>query len=674
MYRPMTLLASAVALANTGMVLAQSEPAGLDEIVVTASGFEQNISDAPASISVIPAEELEKRSYTDITDAVKSIPGVYVNGGGNARDITIRGMTEGYTLYLVDGRPVSAGRNINTNGSDGGKQIALPPVSAIERIEVIRGPMSSLYGSEAMGGVINIITKKNTQAWSGSVTTEYTKSLSDVNEDSQLVSAYASGALVPGLLGLQVDGSWQGTDESHYIGGDDNAESTPDSDRRQGGAKLIFTPNERNEIEVGYSTAELDYTHNPGVSIAEGEDPSTYTYHKDVYQLGHRGSYGDLTLDTYLQHDVSERVQDLEKREEITTLNSQGTYLLGRHIVTFGGQYKYEDLTDETNGLLDTDIPIATRNVDRWIGALFAEVEWAVLDDLNVTTGIRYNDDELFGGHWTPRIYANYQVTPEWTLKGGVSTGYKQPSLPEATEGFGRGTGGGGSPAPHARALIIGNEDLEPETSTSYEAGFVFNSLATDLDVSAMVFYTEFDDKIAEDRFCNPGGDSDDPSTWQCAYQGNDYLFLSTRDNIDEASMQGVELSLDYGITPALTFSSSYTYTDSEQKSGEFEGEPLNKIPRHMANAGLDWQSTSKLNLWLDANYRGETSDYLSRTSMDDGTPDYTFVDVGMVYALNDSARVKAGLYNVADKEVTNDTYGVVLDGRRVNLGLTVDF
>lgn len=87
--------------------------------------------------------------------------------------------------------------------------------------------------------------------------------------------------------------------------------------------------------------------------------------------------------------------------------------------------------------------------MDRWIGALFAEVEWSVLEDLNVTTGVRYNDDELFGGHVTPRIYANSRLTPEWTLKGGVSTGYRQPSLPDATEGFGRPTGGPNSPAPH---------------------------------------------------------------------------------------------------------------------------------------------------------------------------------------------------------------------------------
>lgn len=681
MRRPVTLLASSVALATWGSpLLAQSSPMELGEIVVTASGFEQNISDAPASISVIPGEELQKRNYTDVTDAVKNVPGVFVNGGGNSRDITIRGMSEGYTLYLVDGRPVSAGRNINTNGNDGGKQIALPPANMIERVEVIRGPMSSLYGSEAMGGVINIITRKSTGEWAGSITTEYTKSFSDLNEDARQVNGFAGGALVPGLLGLQVNGSWQDTEESHYQGGTDNAESTPDSTRKQGGARLTLTPDERNEFELGYTVAEMDYTHNPGVSLPEvngrgqPNQSTTYEYHKDVYQVGHKGTYGNLAMDTYLQHDVSERemIQE-EKREEITTLNSQGTWLMGSHILTFGGQYKYEDLTDETNGLLGS-VAGATDNVDRWIGALFAEVEWSVLEDLNVTTGVRYNDDELFGGHITPRVYANYQLTPEWTLKGGVSTGYRQPILPDATEGFGRGTGGPNSPAPHSRALIIGNEDLDPETSTSYELGFVFNSLARDLDASAMLFRTEFDDKISEFRTCGPTGDSEDPTTWTCPYQGNTYYFLATRENIDKAVMQGVELSLDYGITPSLTFSSSYTFTESEQKTGDFKGDPLNKIPRHMANLGLDWQATSLLNLWADANLRGETSDFLSRTSMDDGTPGYGFVDVGMVYQLTDSARVKAGVYNVGDKEVTNDTHGVVLDGRHLNVGLTVDF
>ena len=674
-------LAGAVALAASSALpsLAQ-ESQRLDNIVVTAAGFEQAMAEAPASISVISGEALNKQSYSSIVDAMDNVPGVYVTGGGGSRDISIRGMDNSYTLYLVDGRPISAGRSVNTNGQDEGKQIGLPPISMIERVEVIRGPMSSLYGSQALGGVINIITKKVTNEWSGSVTTEYTHSLNDINNDGQQVSFATSGPLIEGLLGVQVHGSWIGNEESDFIGSDDNAESRPESDTRQGGAKFVLTPDEENEFSLGVTSSTKEYTHTPGRSIGlldsrgNPTTTSTYRYDKDVYTLGHKGTYSNWMVDSYLQHDISERVSDEEKKEEMSTFNTQATRFWGNQVLTIGAQYRKEELVDETNGLLTSNVPGAVRSVDRWIGALFAEVEWGITDDLNVTTGVRYDDDELFGGHLSPRVYANYQLAPQWTLKGGVSTGYKQPGLADATEGFGRGTGGAGSPAPHPRALIIGNPELDPETSTNYELGVVFNNTSGDVSGSATLFHTRFDDKIAEDRLCDPGGDSNDPTTWQCDYAGDDYLFLSTRRNIAEAEMQGLELTFDYAITPAVGLSSSYTFTDSEQKSGEFAGEPLNKIPEHMVNLHLDWQASRDLNLWVQGNYRSETSDFLGRRSMEDGTPGYGFADAGLVYVLNDSARIKAGVYNLANKEVTNDQYGVVLDGRRLNLGLTVDF
>lgn len=663
-------LAIGIAAACLPAGVQADESSQLEPVVVTASGYEQVISDAPASISVITGEQLNKQSYTDITDAMDNVPGVYVTGGGNSQDISIRGMDNSYTLYMIDGRPLSAGRSVNTNGNDEGKQIGLPPISMIERVEVIRGPMSSLYGSQAMGGVINIITKKVADDWSGSVTTEYTHSLNDISNDGQQLSFYTSGPLIDGLLGLKVHGNWTGYEESDYQGSDDNAESTPDSDIRQGGAEFTLTPDEDNAFTLGYTASKKEYTHNAGVSIADDSDTSRYRYDKDVYTLGHKGSYGSFLTDTYLQHDISENVLDSddEKREEVTTFNNQTTYFWGDHMLTFGGQYKFEQLTDETNGLLASNVPGAVDNVDRWIAALFVEMEWSLTEDLNVTTGLRYDDDELFGGHLSPRVYANYHLDPQWTLKGGVSTGYSQPSLSAATEGFGRRTGQGS-------AIIIGNEELDPETSTNYELGTVFQNQSGTLSAGATLFYTQFKDKISEDRLCQgPDEGFSDPAFRECSYAGTDYYFVSTYRNIDEAVMQGIELSLDYAITPSVNLSSSYTYTDSEQKSGEFKGEPLNKIPEHMLNVALDWQATHDLNLWAQGNYRGETSDYLSRTSMSEGTPSYTFFDVGVVYALNESARVKAGLYNIADKEVTNDTYGVVLDGRRLNLGLTMDF
>ena len=676
MRRRFPLLASAVALTSASTAgLAQAEPVELGEIVVTAAGFEQNISDAPASISVISGEELAKKSYKSIVDAVNNIPGVYVTGGGGAQDISIRGMDDSYTLYLVDGRPVSAGRSVNTNGQDGGKQIALPPISMIERVEVIRGPMSSLYGSEAMGGVINIITRKNRGEWAGTISSEYTKSLNDVSNDSRQTSLFAGGALVEDLLSAEVNAAWGGDDESDFAGADDSARSTPESKRKQGGAKLILTPDSRNEFALSYDSSRLEETSTPGKSVAEDETGSNYIYDKDVYVLSHAGNYGDWLTRSFIQHDLSERVQDQTKKEKVSMLDTQATRFWGDHVLTVGGQYKKEKLTDETNGLLTSNIPGAVRSVDRWIAAVYSEVEWGLTEQLSVTTGLRYNDDELFGGEFSPRVYALYDLTPELTLKGGVSTGYRQPGLADVTEGFGRGTGGGGSPAPHPRALIIGNPELDPESSISYEAGMVFDSRAMGLNASVMLFQTDFKDKIAEDRLCeSPNGDRDDPATWTCSFQGDDYLFLSTRANIDEAEMRGVELTLDYRLTDAVTLNSSYTYTDSEQKTGEYKGEPLNKIPEHMANANLDWQANNRLNLWFQANYRGETSDYLGRRSMSDGTPGYTLMDAGLLYQLTDTARVTAGLYNLADKEITNDDYGVVLDGRRLNLGLAVDF
>lgn len=671
-----SMLATAVALVSASPAgLAQPAPVELDEMVVTAAGFEQNISDAPASISVISGAELARKSYKSIVDAVNNVPGVYVTGGGGAQDISIRGMDDSYTLYLIDGRPVSAGRSVNTNGQDGGKQIALPPISMIERVEVIRGPMSSLYGSEAMGGVINIITRKNRGEWAGTVSSEYTKSLNDVSNDGQQVSLFAGGALVDGLLSAEVNASWAGDDESDFAGADDSARSTPESMRKQGGARLILTPDNANEFALAYDSSRLEETSTPGKSVASDETGSSYVYDKDVYVLSHSGRYGDWLTRSFLQHDLSERVQDRTKKEQVSIADIQATKFWGDHVVTVGGQYKKEKLTDETNGLLTSNIPGAVRSVDRWIAAVYSEVEWGLTDRLSVTTGLRYNDDELFGGELSPRVYALFDLTPELTLKGGVSTGYRQPGLADVTEGFGRGTGGGGSPAPHPRALIIGNPDLDPESSVSYEAGLVFDSRALGLNASAMLFQTEFKDKIAEDRFCeSPSGDRNDPGTWSCRFQGNDYLFLSTRANIDEAEMRGVELTLDYRLTETVTLNSSYTYTDSEQKTGEYKGEPLNKIPEHMANANLDWQANNRLNVWFQANYRGETSDYLGRRSMSDGTPGYTLMDAGLQYQLTDATRVTAGLYNLADKEITNDDYGVVLDGRRVNLGLAVDF
>src|SRR5690606_670084 len=137
--------------------LAQQSVQQLDTVVVTASGFEQDIKSAPASISVITREDLEEKAITDLASALRDVEGIDVRGStgktGNL-NVSMRGMPSEYTLVLIDGRRQNAAGNVTPNGFDDTSTGFIPPISAIERIEVIRGPMSTLYGSDAMGGVI----------------------------------------------------------------------------------------------------------------------------------------------------------------------------------------------------------------------------------------------------------------------------------------------------------------------------------------------------------------------------------------------------------------------------------------------------------------------------------------------------------------------------------------
>ena len=151
------LLASAIGAPTLSSFV---HAADQDTVVVTATGFEQKIQNAPASISVISKQQIEDKAYRDVTDALKDVPGVVVTGGGSSSDISIRGMASQYTLFLVNGKRVSTRSTRPNSDNSGIEQGWLPPLESIERIEVIRGPMSSLYGSDAMGGVINVITKK----------------------------------------------------------------------------------------------------------------------------------------------------------------------------------------------------------------------------------------------------------------------------------------------------------------------------------------------------------------------------------------------------------------------------------------------------------------------------------------------------------------------------------
>src|SRR5690606_15811266 len=241
----LALLAASVALANQQSVR-------LADTVVTAAGFEQKVTDAPASISVISQEDLRQKRYANLAQALGDVEGIDIGqttGKTGGLNISIRGMPSVYTLILIDGRRQNAAGNVAPNGLGETSASFIRPMSAIERIEVIRGPMSTLYGSDAMGGVVNIITKKVPSEWAGSVSLDHTFQENRDYGDATRTSIYASGPLVEGLLGLQVRGSLYDREESNLEYGDGvevskRGPSPVEGRNNSFGGRLTLTPHD----------------------------------------------------------------------------------------------------------------------------------------------------------------------------------------------------------------------------------------------------------------------------------------------------------------------------------------------------------------------------------------------------------------------------------------------
>jgi len=640
----------------------------LSEVVVTAAGYEQAVEDAPASITVIGQEELQKKAYRDVTDALRDVPGVVITGGGSSSDISIRGMSSGYTMLLVDGRRQNSRETRPNSDGAGIEQGWLPPLAAIERIEVVRGPMSSLYGSDAMGGVVNIITRKVPQVWSGSVSVDGTRQGNRASGDSAQGRFFVGGPLKDNMLGLQVYGQKTHRSEDRFVNGFNRQEVTA------GSAKLSLAPTPDHDVVLELGRTLQSRTATPGKSRASescrgGECApnavSASHYDKNLYSLAHTGRWALGTSSTYVQReeiDNPARAMFLKNTE----FNSQIGMPWDANLSTLGLSFTRENLRDLGNQLV-TATPVQVLQRDQW--ALFAENEWSVTDAFALTAGLRMNHDENYGTHWTPRLYGVWHASEKWSLKGGISTGFKAPGLRAAVAEWGQITGGGGDPA-----VIVGNPHLKPETSASQEIGLLWSN-RSNLDASLMLFNTDFKDKITEQRRCiDAGSNGASIDAGNCTIDGVAYKFISDRINVDKATMRGIESTLTWGIAENLRLAANYTFTQSRQKSGAFRGQPLNKIPRHMLNTTADWQINPLLAAWARMNLRGNTSDYLSRTRMGKGTPSFAFVDVGANWQVQRNTRLGAGIYNLFDKTVSDATHGAVYDGRRLWLNATVQF
>ena len=638
----------------------------LDGVVVSASGFSQQIKEAPASISVIKGEELTKDSFTSLHSIAEKVPGVNVVGGedGPASGISIRGMESSQTLVLIDGKRVNSSSANPKGGAGDMNSNFIPPAEAIERIEIIRGPMSSLYGSDAVGGVINIITKKDFSKFSGNVGLSTMINTHKGIGDGRQGDFYLNLPLYKEFLALQLWGYKKLRDEDNYKSGYQK------SDKRNLSAKLWITPDEHNKFFILGSNERHDYSRTVGKSATTRTNRllNAYDYEKKSYGVGYLGEFDNLNADLSYIYDETQRSSLFDKfipaKAKNHNFNSKFTTFFGAHTLTFGYDFHKQNVgttfivsNASKNGLKDPK----TYSMSEHAG--FIEDEWQILDEkLFLTLGSRLTHNEFFGNHLSPRAYLVYNATDTLSLKGGVATGYKTPDVNQISPEV-------GTIQNAWRIVDFGNKDLKPEKSTTYEVGAYYDNQA-DFRGSVTLFRNEFKDKILDtDGSKRVNGI---PAFGTCT-NAPDVTCpgWGTYFNIEGATVWGVELSGDYDILSNLNLSSNYTYNKSKIKTGDptintprgpmkfsqtglnrLDGKSLTATPEHTLHATLTYKPVKSVKTFFDANYESKLTsvNFGAGNSVRENTKDLLTFDTGVSWDANKHLTLSLNAYNIFDK------------------------
>ncbi|WP_435952880.1 catecholate siderophore receptor CirA [Dryocola sp. BD626] len=627
-----------------------------DTIVVTASASEQNLKDAPASISVITQEDLQKKPIQNLKDVLQEVPGVQLtNEGDNRQGVSIRGLDSSYTLILVDGKRVNSRTAVFRHNDFDLNWI---PVDAIERIEVVRGPMSSLYGSDALGGVVNIITRKVGKAWHGTLSLDSTIQENRDRGDSYNGNFFTSGPIVDDLLGVKVYGNLGKREKDKQE--PSSTSKTGETPRIEGytargvSTEFSWTPTSDQDILFGYGFDRQD---------RDSDSLNQNRMERQDYSISHNGrwDFGNSELRFY-----GDKIDNLNpgNSQPITARNNSldGKLVLPlgeiNQLLTFGGEWRHDKLSDPVNltGGNSSDTSASQY-------ALFVEDEWRIFEPLALTTGLRMDDHETFGDHWSPRAYLVYSATDTVTVKGGWATAFKAPSLlqlsPDWTSKSCRGS-----------CQIVGTPDLKPETSESFELGLYYAGDEGVLDGvtgSVTAFQNNVDDMIDINRTSSRTDAPNYPNFVGFDKNGNPIFKYY---NVNKARIRGVETEVKVPFNDQWKLTLNYTYNDGRDLSGG-GNKPLQTLPFHTANGTLDWAPLDDWSFYVSANYTGQQRATTDGAASPGG---YVIWNTGAAWKVTKQVKLRAGVLNLGDKDLNRDDYSYNEDGRRYFMAMDYSF
>ncbi len=692
-------LAAIAFLAAGGGALAD-ETYTLEPVVISATGYEQEVKHAPASISIIPQEEFLNKPIRDLGDIVQEVPGINTTtektGGQN---ISIRGMSSSYTLILVDGKRVNMSKGFDSNGFDATSGF-LPPASMIERVEVIRGPASTLYGSDAMGGVINIITKKVPDEVSASVGMETRLQ----EHHDTWGNTYGINGNIFAPIGERFSVNLRGKynygeknrfywrDISGYTPSKASALANPYTSHSPTGyinasvgARFNFILDEQNSF---YFDADYGFQRLGSLNTSSDNVTAIRDYHKQNFVLNHDGDYSFGRFNNFVQFTSNQRIPHEEvaigaskgkpNHANLTynpafTYQSTFTKNFEAAILNSGVYYFHERLYTRSNG----------NDKQAYQIAIFAESENFLNDYLSTTGGARINYTQTYGAYTTPRFYVNLYPSSWLTFKAGVASGFQVPELSTRYDGL--------YDISTSRSSTIykyGNANLQPEKTFNYEISSIINSPVANFTLTGYV--TEFTDAIKTKSY-NDGEAI--PNYGTCGAGAGATCSMPV--NVDKARLYGLEFGLNSSpfiteLTRGFHFDFSYAYTKTKQLTGEYKGDALNDIPTHNLSAKVSFKK-SALNTYLRyiGKYKTPTDNaHIANAGPGKYYKDLHLVDLGVNYTIAKTFTIGLVVNNLFDFDTIDyfiypsgtrglsysNAYQRMVPGRNYWLNIRADF
>ena len=603
----------------------------LPDIVVTATGDPTPASQIGSSVTVITADQIQAQQRRTVNEVLDTVPGLNIvqsGGPGGQTSIFMRGTNSNHVKVLIDGIDVSDPSS--PNGSfDFGQLLT----GDIERIEVLRGPQSGLYGSDAIGGVVSITTKKGSgppkvtaSVEGGSFGTlnkklglsgsssifNYSFNIDHVRSvDTPVVPAY----LAPPTQ-KAADDFYDNYTYSARIGADLTDTFAVNSILRFTDSKLVFNSDQSGGC---FCLADPDRS--------QERDRQFYTREEAVWHsLDNRFkttlgvAYTDVSTNTVEPRedftppstDIGERLK-FDLKQEIGIVEGEKLIL--------GAEWERDSLNNKTT---------TYANENR---ALYGELESNPFNNFFVASNLRYDDNESFGGHTTYRIAPAYIIPGADTkLKASFGTGFKAPTLSELYQNY---------PAYNFYA----NPNLRPEESTGYDVGFEQPFLNDRIRVGSTYFHNNITNLIA------------------------DNATYTTDINVGKAVTYGNESFASYKVNGELNFRADYTYTIARDLITNTE---LERRPKNKATLQANWTPIDKLHLSGTILYVGPWLDYDSLTgTANSPAKGYGTVNLAASYNINAQVSVFAHVDNLFNRQY-EDPLGFLHPGLGAYAGLRV--